>query len=260
MISNFDFQRHYSTKVPTFYDYDLSNSSQNSYECLYLDLEKTPHILIVGTTGSGKTYAAKLLLARLSRSFPESKIVIADYKGDKDFSFLNGQKGFFRFNACGKWFDYAIELLEYRQASLREGDYIEPMIFFFDELAAYLTSLDKKEETLRLGQLQQLLMLGRSFDIHIIISQQRPDAAYFGRARDNFSVVISLGALSKEVVGMLFSEYADLLKRNLKRGFGYALIDGVGLKRIIVPTAKYPENVNGYIRMRCGLPKREDNG
>ncbi len=48
---------------------------------------KAPHTVIFGATGSGKTYATKLMLGRVSMYCPDSQFFICDFKGDSDFSF-----------------------------------------------------------------------------------------------------------------------------------------------------------------------------
>ena len=73
-----------------------------------------------------------------------------------------------------------------------------------------------------------LLMLGRSFNVHILVSQQRADASYFNTARDNFSVVIGLGNLSKESISMIFQDYKEDILPDRQQGTGYMLMDEVG--------------------------------
>ena len=40
------------------------------------------HTLISGSTGSGKTVASALLLARIAKYIPESNLYLLDYKAD----------------------------------------------------------------------------------------------------------------------------------------------------------------------------------
>lgn len=58
------------------------------------DTDVAPHGAIFGTTGSGKTYAEKILLARISLKCPSSQFFICDFKGDSDFPFSQVQKDF----------------------------------------------------------------------------------------------------------------------------------------------------------------------
>lgn len=196
------------------------------------EYDKYPHILIMGSTGSGKTYLLKIVLARIGKDIPNSQLVICDYKGDTDFIFLNSCNTFYRFDNCAQGLDNALNLLYERQNNPNIEKYFFAMVF--DEWASYLNHLDKKMAEQEKQKLATLLMLGRSFNIHIVISQQRVDANYFASARDNFSVVIGLGVLSKESVEMIFSEYKDLMKRSKTQGEG-SMIIGNQFNEIIVP-------------------------
>ena len=65
-----------------------------------LDYSAAPHILWSGRTGSGKTAAAKLLLARTvllaKKELRPVQITVLDPKADTDFSFLDGLPRFYR--------------------------------------------------------------------------------------------------------------------------------------------------------------------
>lgn len=94
-----------------------------------------------------------------------------------------------------------------------------------------------------------LLMLGRSFNIHVLISQQRVDASYFNSARDNFNLVIGLGNLSSEGKEMMFKEFKEEMRPDRKQGTGYMLTNGTNFTPIVVPTITNIENLHSYIRM-----------
>ncbi|WP_455145339.1 type IV secretory system conjugative DNA transfer family protein [Streptococcus constellatus] len=197
-----------------------------------LPLISPPHLACFGTSGSGKTYASKLLLAKISKYF-NSCCVIADYKSDIDFEFLKNEDFCFRYREVGRWFDLGIHLLSNRQLGI---DPLRiPIVLFQDEMAAYLTSLTKKERDERIHQLSQLLMLGRSFNIFVWISQQRPDSEYFGKARDNIGSKIVLGKISKEVLNMVFPDNKEEVTAQNPRGIGYVTIDGRGTEQIVCP-------------------------
>ena len=113
------------------------------------DTDVAPHGAIFGTTGSGKTYAEKILLARISLKCPSSQFFICDFKGDSDFSFLAGAERFYRYAECKKGLD----------------------------------NLDKKVAEEEKKKLAILLMLGRSFNVHVLLCMQRLDVAYI-QSRD----------------------------------------------------------------------------
>jgi len=195
--------------------------------------QKAPHVVIFGSTGSGKTYLCKLMLGKISLYEPVAEIYVCDFKGDDDFTFLEGGSRFFRFNRCKNGLQEFYERFQARQDGTDKSRNM--LILYFDEWASYCNSNDdKKALEAEKRKLATILMLGRSFRVHIIISQQRPDAAYFNAARDNFNLVISLGNLSEEGKNMIFHEYKKLMLPNRQRGTGYMLINGTDFTTIQV--------------------------
>ncbi len=119
---------------------------------------------------------------------------------------------------------------------------------FFDEWASYLLNLDKKKAEEEKKKLATLLMLGRSFNIHVLISQQRVDASYFNTARDNFNLVIALGNLSSEGKEMMFHEFKDEMKPDRKQGTGYMITNGTDFCSISVPLISNTDRLNDFIQ------------
>jgi len=209
--------------------------------------EKAPHVVIFGATGSGKTYATKLMLGRISLHISNSQIYVCDYKGDDDFSFLTGISRFYRFQDCSKGLDNFFKRFQDRQSGLDTSR--DMIILYFDEWASYCNNLEKKVAEEEKRKLATLLMLGRSFHVHVIIAQQRVDAVYFNSARDNFNLVIGLGNLSQESKDMLFHEFKDQMKPDRKQGTGYMLTNGTDFTPIQVPTINDREKLHKYIKM-----------
>lgn len=196
---------------------------------------KAPHVVIFGSTGSGKTYTSKLLLGKISLYEPTSQIYACDYKSDDDYEFLEGSSRFFRFNSCKVGLQQFYERFQSRQDGRDKSRNM--LVLYFDEYASYCNSIDdKKALEAEKRKLATLLMLGRSFSVHVIISQQRPDAAYFNAARDNFSLILSLGNLSEEGKNMLFHEHKSLMLPNRRRGTGYMLVNGSNFTTFQVPS------------------------
>lgn len=196
------------------------------------DYRRCPHMLIVGATGTGKTYAVKLILGRISKCIPDAEITICDYKYD-DFRFLDGLPRYYHFDGCVRGINEFYEAFQARQ----RGDDTERSfrLLVFDEWASFVSMQEKKEAEESKRKLATLLMLGRSFNIHVLVSQQRADAAYFSTARDNFSIIIALGNLSRESRDMFFAGFKDEMKAVQRLGEGYLLANGAVLKHIQVP-------------------------
>ena len=74
-------------KIKTFLSDPLLALGVKQY--ILWDMEKAPHVAVSGATGTGKTYATKLLVARIARCVPDSMVTVCDYKADSDFSFLS---------------------------------------------------------------------------------------------------------------------------------------------------------------------------
>ena len=169
-----------------------------------VDLSKIPHILLGGSTGSGKSILLKVLLVQ---SLKKNAIVsIADFKGGVDFPKVWHDK-------CKMCFDEDALLtllteltdeLERRKTLLRDtgcaniSDYnkrsavpLQRHIFACDEVAEVLdkTGLTKEQKE-RIGLIENRLSMiarqGRAFGIHLILATQRPDANILsGQIRNN---------------------------------------------------------------------------
>lgn len=202
---------------------------------LLWDFSSNSHILVIGGTGSGKTYAIVALLSSIALHIPQSRLTICDYKAI-DFTFLDGCENYYYFNNCFEGLKNFFECFEARQQRIDTSKDFRLLVF--DEWVSFINNLDKQKADEAKKMLSTLLMLGRAFNVHVLICQQRADAKYFDSARDNFDIILAMGNLSKEGKNMFFSDYKDDISRDRKRGTGYIYIDGVGLKKILIPQIK----------------------
>lgn len=159
-----------------------------------VDLCKIPHILLGGSTGSGKSVLLKLLLMQALRK--GAMVWIADFKGGVDYPqnwsglcemvfneadlletldklvrMLEQRKAAFRFEGCAN-------LDEYNQ---KVGCCIPRCIFACDEVAELLDKTGADSERKKLlaqieNKLSTIARQGRAFGIHLIFATQRPDA------------------------------------------------------------------------------------
>lgn len=169
-----------------------------------IDLNLIPHMLIGGSTGSGKTVLLKNLLYQCYCK--NAKVYVADFKGGIDFGYawerlvhvdttindlidtlnkivsqLNERKMIFR----EKGYDKLSECNSDHPGELRR------IIFACDEIAELLdkSGLDKTEKdqiALVEKSLSTIARQGRAFGIHLILATQRPDATILnGQIRNN---------------------------------------------------------------------------
>ncbi len=159
-----------------------------------VNLAKIPHILLGGSTGSGKSVLLKLLLMQALKK--GAVVCIADFKGGVDFpavwhdkcricfdedallDLLNGmveelrrRKKLFRKNGSPNLDEY----------NRRAEKSLQRYIFACDEAAEMLdkTGLSKEQKE-KAGQIESRLAViarqGRAFGMHLILATQRPDA------------------------------------------------------------------------------------
>ena len=209
------------------------------------DTDVAPHGAIFGTTGSGKTYAEKILLARISLKCPDCQFYICDFKGDSDFSFLAGTKRFYRYAECKKGFDDFYNCFLKRQSGQDSSRNF--LLIVWEEWASYILSLDKKVAEEEKKKLAVLLMLGRSFGVHMFLCMQRLDAAYI-QSRDCLGLVLALGNLSEEGKEMMFHDYKKQMEPNRRQGTGYFIINGTNFTPFVVPQVTDHELLNDYIK------------
>ncbi|WP_306569137.1 type IV secretory system conjugative DNA transfer family protein [Faecalispora jeddahensis] len=230
-------------KLPLFWDAELLRAGVR-YPVVW-DYEHFPHLLVVGSTGSGKTYAVKLIIGRISKFLPGASVTVADFKAD-DFTFLRGCSRYYEFTDCKQGLDDFYNSFLARQ----QGNNLDRSfsMLVFDEWASFLLNhLDKREAEEAKRKLSTLLMLGRSFNCHILVSQQRADAQYFSTARDNFNTIIALGNISKESAAM-FGFNRDSMQPVRQLGGGYMLTNGTDLQEIQVPSIRDPAKLNRAIQ------------
>ncbi len=169
-----------------------------------VNLAYIPHILLGGSTGSGKSVLLKLLLMQALRKGAE--VYIADFKGGVDFPNVWHEK-------CRMCFtedilllvlDQLVTELEYRKSEFaargcpnidaynETAEWPLPRIIFAcDEAAEMLDKTGADSERKKLlsqieNRLSTIARQGRAFGIHLILATQRPDATIIpGQIKNN---------------------------------------------------------------------------
>lgn len=174
-----------------------------------VNISKIPHMLIGGSTGSGKSILLKLVLMQCVKK--GAKVYIADFKGGVDFppiwhikcSLLTDEKTLYKVLVS------ITDELQNRKQILRTAgvanidEYnrnaekkLYRIVFACGEIAEVLdkTGLTKqqKDEILKIeSELSLIARQGRAFGIHLVLATQRPDAGILnGQIRNNIDTRI----------------------------------------------------------------------
>lgn len=218
-------------KIPIVLNQNAYNYGITDY--IYINLDESPMGAIAGATGSGKSYCLKNIISKFVLFDETCCLYVLDYKGSTDFDFLcNSNARYYAFDEVHDGIQELWERLTQRQA--KKDSSSNRIIAVIDEFAAYtnyMTGIDKKAAEADRQIISNIGMLGRSFKLNAILSQQRFDSSYWGSGggRENFissGFVLSLGNASRESYKMLFSEYYVNLSNDRKRGTGFMSICG----------------------------------
>lgn len=191
-----------------------------------------PHMLICGTTGSGKSEALRRIVADLSFQFSPEQLAFAliDFKGGAGLSVFEHLPHVQLFasdldNSCAQ---RTLEQLEFevrrREAMLADNgcsDLSEyrlltsppqPMprlVVVVDEFRVFIETLPTAGQ-----RIDRLAAVGRALGIHLILSTQRPAGTLTGQTRANINAVIALRVNDpSESVELVGSTAATLLDR-----------------------------------------------
>ena len=166
-----------------------------------VNLAHIPHILLGGSTGSGKSVLLKLLLMQALRKGAE--VYIADFKGGVDFPKVWHEKCRMCFTEEDLRYtlDQLVTVLEYRKSVFKAPNIdayneiaerpLQRLIFACDEVAEMLDKTGADNERKKLlaqieNKLSTIARQGRAFGIHLILATQRPDATIIpGQIRNN---------------------------------------------------------------------------
>lgn len=199
-----------------------------------IDWTASPHWLINGATGTGKTYFLVYLLIELKKRNAELIVIDGKYS---DLEIIGGL-----LNIKNKEIDN-IEKINYvrtkmieRQNKVKETiekegldtigkDYrsynMKPLFLVIDEYKSFIDSLDSKKEIETI--IQDIVAKGRSLGIFVILASQRFSTQTLKNdIRSNFGGVFSLGNEKNETNLMLFNttevpivgDYGAIMKSN----------------------------------------------
>ncbi len=196
-----------SLKIPICIGKDISGNIE------VIDLSKTPHLLVAGTTGSGKSVFINTLLASILYKFsPEDlRLILIDPKM-LELSVYNDiahlltpvvtepKKAILALKWVCKEMERRYSLMNeentrslegYNQKSIEKLPYI---VVFIDEMADLMMTAGKEVE----HYVQRLAQMARACGIHLVMATQRPSVDIItGSIKANFPSRISFQVASK---------------------------------------------------------------
>lgn len=206
-----------------------------------VNLATTPHILLGGSTGSGKSVLLKLLVME---SIKKGAVVcVADFKGGVDYPAVWHEycRFCFTLEELVPLLDELLAILEERKRLFKNvgcanlGEYnaatnedLPRYIFACDEVAEVLdkTGLNKeqKEQVAQVeSRLATIARQGRAFGIHLILATQRPDANILaGQIKNNIDCRIC--GRADNVLSQIILDSTDAADRIPKTSRGRVLL------------------------------------
>lgn len=199
------------------------------------DLLVTPHILIIGTTGAGKTALMRTLIVAVADSAARTKdteLILADPKHIEmpGFSAFPGVRSILSEDE-ELWemaFDLETEMRErmrlVKAKKAKPGDFkrlivvIDEYEQFFKRMDDYWkVAVDEDGKPLKKGSakvppaisaIQSVLSMARRLNIHLIIGTQSPDSNWFGGTgtRQNLSGRAAVGPVDSYRARMMFDD------------------------------------------------------
>ena len=200
------------------------------------DLQKVPHLLIGGSTGSGKSILMKLLLMQCIKK--GATVYISDFKGGVDFSRLWHEKTSFLTDedSLVKALSNVVDELNRRKVLLHESgranideynlyrnEKLQRIIFAFDEVAEILAGGNTKGQKEVKAKVESYLSViarqGRAFGINLILSTQRPDATIIsGQIKSNIDYRVC--GRADDVLSQIILDKTDAADRISKNAQG----------------------------------------
>ena len=199
------------------------------------DYVHSPHAIVTGVSGSGKSYLMKTLLAicsvigetivvdpkasdlaRMTKTRPASTAIIPDFSNNAqqgiNNQFLNQVIAEMKkletemYKRQGRLFQESQKIsTDYRELGLK------PIFLFLDEVGSFTIGATKTMRDDFQRTLTKLILLGRESGVYTVMSMQSARAEYIPTiVKDSISLRVQLGRLNSENTRFLFPELTDM--------------------------------------------------
>ncbi|MDO4343932.1 MAG: ATP-binding protein [Eubacteriales bacterium] len=211
-----------------------------------IDIWKKPSGLIVGASGSGKSYFVTLFVHHILNVCKRGsvKIYYCDFKSSEDTAYLAPYCRYFAGEKCAEGLTAYYEEYKAIRDGVRDG---KLRLIFFDEWAGFQlweTQKSKKQAELYKGMLQEILLMGRSLLCGAWVILQRPDSTWIS-GRENFHNICCFlsGGVSTELGRMILLEEEISEKVKQKDFFrtGEAIFKSDGEKTRFMKVGEIPD-------------------
>lgn len=209
-------------------------------ESLSVNLADSPHLIVWGKSGSGKSTAILAMILQLFLQGAETYFIDPklEYSAFKNFypsdmiaEDTEAILGLLR-RVCDKLKDrqrtVSKGVRERKKMGLRAYDLdMKPVVVVADEIGSAVAMMDSKQKKEFLGLLTQIVQKGRSVSVFAIVGTQSPkvETTLSSDIRQQFATKILLGSASGDVQRMAFDgEVAT--KGNTERFKGFYISDG----------------------------------
>jgi hypothetical protein len=212
------------------------------------NFRKSPHALISGITGAGKTYFLAYII-RMLLSY-NANVSIIDPKRS-DLSFLKKYLGANvvydnsdivklmenKVDEMEKRFDEFKKLPEYSFGKDYYDYGYDADVIIIDELMAFMGgSAEPENKKAVMNAMTDIVAKGRQSGFFVILSTQRSDTRFIdGALRDQLGLRTALGKMSEDGYKMVFGTGQKLLLTEKRNGAGFIYIDG---------TTRFPSEFN----------------
>ena len=221
------------------YDLDTYNDF-NEKIAVSLNVSKNINssMLITGLSGSGKTTALMLWVARLIQQDTKMEMWVLDFKSEDSFSFIRECKKYFSYIDTIKGFDIFYKRFQARLNG--NDDSRNKLLLVWDEYSSNLNYLQKKDRELVMEKLSEVILMGRSKMVFIALVSQKLFSEYLkGGARDSIGYVFIIGGTNAVTVDMMMKEFKDeILNKRFRVGEGVVMTQGAEIKFFKVPLIK----------------------